>query len=217
MSKASLSLMSRNSDPESPDSVPKLTLWERFRYTVVKPDDDPKTKPEEPEQTVEELEAEIARASDKERNIGLIVAPVGAVVALLVSANLINHARSLGQSTAVYQKLTFVLLGMAVLILVSSLLRKRLFEGIIMGLFGLGIFNLHYWGFGVPFMMAGAWLLVRAYRLSQKLKVAAATGTTKKGYVPPPRGLPSAGGVLPRPNKRYTPSTARKRPSGSKP
>jgi hypothetical protein len=215
MSRASLPLMSRNSDSDSPDAVPKLSLWERFRYTVVKPDDDPKAKPEEPQQTVEELEAEIARASDKERNIGLVAAPVGAVVALLVSADLINHARSLGQSTAVYQNLTFVLLGMALLVLVSSLLRKRLFEGITMALFGLGIFNLHYWGFGVPFVLAGAWLLVRAYRLSQKLKLA--TVNKEKGYVPPPRGLPSAGGVLPRPNKRYTPSTARKRPSGSKP
>ena len=59
---------------------------------------------------------------------------------------------------------------MALLILVTAWFRKRLFEGIVLGLFGLGIFNLHYWGFGVPFIMAGAWLLVRAYRLSQKLK-----------------------------------------------
>ena len=216
MSRASLPLMSRNSDPENPDTPPKLTLWERFRYTVVKPDDDAAAKPEEPAQTVEEIEAEIARASDKERNLGLVAAPIGAIIALFISADLINHARTLNQSTSTYQTLDFVLLGMALLILVTAWLRKRLFEGIVLGLFGLGIFNLHYWGFGVPFIMAGAWLLARSYRLSQKLKLAAVN--KEKGYVPPPRGLPSAGGVLPRPNKRYTPSTApRKRPSGSKP
>jgi hypothetical protein len=208
--------MSRNSDPENPDSPPKLSLWERFRYTVVKPDEDPEAKPEEPEQSVEELEAEIARASDKERNVGLVAAPVGAVIALIIGADLINHARSLNESTSTYQTLTFVLLGMALLILATAWLRKRLLEGIVMALFGLGIFNLHYWGFGVPFVMAGGWLLARAYRLQQKLKLA--TVNKEKGYVPPQRGLPSAGGVLPRPNKRYTPSTApRKRPSGSKP
>ena len=92
--------------------------------------------------------------------------------------DLINHAKSLGQSTSTYQTLTFVLLGMAVLILVTSWLRKRLFMGIVLAMFGLGIFNLHFWGFGIPFLMAGAWLLVRAYRLHTKLKLAG--GGSKK-------------------------------------
>ncbi len=204
----------KHSDDFGDDAPPKLSFWERLRYTMVKPDDPDapvKKKAEEPAQSAEEIQGLIARADDKERNLGLIAAPVGAVVALFVSADLINHAKSLGQSTAVYQNLDFVLLGMAVLMLVTALLRKRLFEGMVMALFGLGIFNLHYWGFGVPFVLGGAWLLVRAYRLSQKLKLAG--GSSKKGYVPPPRGLPSTGGVLPRPNKRYTPPVApRKRP-----
>ena len=33
------------------------------------------------------------------------------------------------------------------------LLRKRLFLGIATALYGLAIFNLHYWGFGIPFIM----------------------------------------------------------------
>jgi hypothetical protein len=199
----------KHSDDLDDDVPPKLSLWERLRYTMVKPDDPdapPKRKAEEPTQSVEEIQGLIARADDKERNLGLIAAPVGAVVALFVSADLINHAKALNQSTGIYQNLDFVLLGMAVLMLVTALLRKRLFEGMVMALFGLGIFNLHYWGFGVPFVIGGAWLLVRAYRLSQKLKLAG--GSTKKGYVAPPRGLPSTGGVLPRPNKRYTPPVA---------
>ncbi len=188
----------------------KPSLWMRFQTAIVKPDDpdSPKGKSAEPEQSVEELEAAVARADDKERNIGFIAAPIGAVVALLISANLINHAKSLGESTSVYQTLTFVLLGMAVLILVTSWLRKRLFMGILLAMFGLGIFNLRFWGFGIPFLMAGAWLLVRAYRLQKKLRLAG--GGSKSGYGPPNSRLPSAGGVLPRPNKRYTPPTEKK-------
>ena len=40
-----------------------------------------------------------------------------------------------------------------------------------MALYGLSIFNLHYWGFGLPFIMVGAWYLVRAYRLSREAQV----------------------------------------------
>ena len=50
--------------------------------------------------------------------------------------------------------------------------RKRLYLGMVIALYGLAVFNLHYWGFGIPFVMAGAWLLVRAYRLQRDLRVA---------------------------------------------
>jgi len=205
-------------DDSEGDDLPKPSLWMRFQTAIVKPDDleSSKAKASEPVQSVEELEASIARADDKERNIGFIAAPIGAVITLLISSDLINHARSLNQSTSVYQNLTFVLLGMAVLMLVTAWLRKRLFLGIVMALFGLGIFNLHYWGFGVPFLMAGAWYLVRAYRLQKQLKLAG--GGSGRTYGPPNSRLPSAGGVLPRPNKRYTPPTEKlRRPSKSKP
>jgi hypothetical protein len=102
-----------------------------------------------------------------------------------------------------------------VLILATAWLRKRLALGIVMALFGLGIFNLRYWGFGIPFLMGGAWLLVRAYRLQQKLKAA---GGGQSGYSSSNGRLPSSGGVLPRPNKRYTPPTERRpRPAKAKP
>jgi hypothetical protein len=206
-------------DDSEADDQPKLTLFERLRYTIVKPDDDGNVKKDEPVLSREELEATIARADDKERNIGLIAAPVGAIVALFVSADLIHHAQQTDQSTSTFQTLTFVLLGMAVLLLGVSWFRKRLFIGIVMALFGLGIFNLHYWGFGLPFVRGGAWYLVRAWRLQSKLKLAG--GGSGKSYSPPhgvsSNRLPSAGGVLPRPNKRYTPSTAKaKRPSKPK-
>ena len=207
--------MPRNKDFDDceGDHPPKPSLWMRFQTAIVKPDelDSSKGKAAEPPQSVEELEANIARADDKERAIGLTAAPIGAIIGLLITANLINHAKSLHQSTSVYQSLTFVLLGMAVIMLATAWLRKRFYLGVVLALFGLGIFNLHFWGFGVPFLLAGSWLLVRAWRLQQKLKLAG--GGTAKGSstAAPARGrVVSAGGVLPRPNKRYTPATAKR-------
>jgi hypothetical protein len=205
-------------DDSEGDPPPKPSLWMRFQTAIVKPDDpdSPKSKASEPVQSVEELEATIARADDKERNIGLAAAPIGGIIALVISSDLIHHAQQTGQSTSIYETLTFVLMGMAVLLLVTSWLRKRLFIGIVMALFGLGIFNLRYWGFGLPFLIGGAWYLVRAWRLQSKLKLAG--GGSKTSYGRPNSRLPSAGGVLPRPNKRYTPPTEkRKRPSNVKP
>jgi hypothetical protein len=91
-----------------------------------------------------------------------------------------------------------------------------------MALFGLGIFNLHYWGFGVPFLMGGR--LVSRAGLAVAVEVEAwPVGLRSSSYGPPnsrvsSNRLPSAGGVLPRPNKRYTPPTEKlKRPSKAKP
>jgi hypothetical protein len=202
-----------DSDDSDGESPPKLSLWERVRYTMVKPDDDASSsKAAEPAQSIEELEATIARADDKERNIGLIAAPIGALVGIINSGSLIDHAKALHQSTSVYQNLTFVLMGLAALILVAAWLRKRLFLGITLALFGLDLFNLHGYGYAIPFLMAGAWYLVRSYRLSQALKLAVGDGTRSRPRSAPPRGS------LPRPNKRYTPPTApAKRPSKPKP
>jgi hypothetical protein len=215
--------MPRNTDfdDSGADDQPKLTFFQRLRYTMVKPDDDGKVKDDEPTLSREELEATIARADDKERNIGLVAAPVGAIVGLVLSSHLVDNAKSLGQSTTVYQELTFVLMGLVLLILALAWFRKRLFLGIAVALLGLDLFNLHGYGFAVPFVLAGAWYLVRAYRLQQKLKLAG--GGSGRRYGPPnsktsPNRLPSAGGVLPRPNKRYTPPTEKlKRPSKAKP
>ena len=42
--------------------------------------------------------------------------------------------------------------------------RKRLYLGIVMALYGLTVFNLHYWGFGIPYLLCAGWWIVRAYR-----------------------------------------------------
>jgi hypothetical protein len=189
------------------DDAPELTRWERLKYTFVQPDDDPdQAKAATDDRTVEELEDEIQTSTDKERAIGLVVAPVAAIVGLVISSASINYAKSHNQSTGVYDKLTYVLLGLAVLILVTSLMRKRMFQGITIALFGLAVFQLKYSyvGFAAPFILVGAWYLVRAYRLQQALKLAQGAGGSGPAR---PKGSNGKNGARPRPNKRYTPPT----------
>jgi hypothetical protein len=183
---------------------PALTLWERLKYTLVRPDDDPKERAQADDRSAEELRETIHRSDDKERTIGLVAAPIAAIVAIAISTASINYANTHHQSKTIYDELTYVLLGLSVLILVSSLLRKRLFQGITLALFGLAVFQLHYTyvGFAAPFILAGAWYLVRAYRLQQSLK--RAEGDPDRSA----RSTAQASRVArPRPNKRYTPPT----------
>ncbi len=72
-------------------------------------------------------------------------------------------------------------LALALAMLVGAWFRKRLVIGIACALYGISFFNLHYWGFGLPFILIGSWYLVRAYRLSQKLKLAKSTDTPRLG------------------------------------
>ncbi len=181
-----------------------MTFWERVKYSMVRPDDEPSTTTKTEEaRPVEEIQAEIARSNDKERNIGVVAAPVAALIGLIISSASINYAKTHNMSVSVYDKLTYVLLALAALILLSSWLRKRLFQGITLALFGLAIFQLHYtyFGFAAPFLLAGAWYLVRAYRLQQELKRAEAAGPGAAR----PKGSASPAPARPRGNKRYTP------------
>lgn len=181
-------------------------LGERMRSAVLK---DPAAAGREAAAgptTVEEIEAAIKRADDKERLVGLLLAPVAAAIGLVVTASLIANDPSSRLadglvnpkhvSTSLYTELGAVALVLALLMLVMAWYRKRLYLGIVMALYGLSIFNLHFWGFGIPYIIAGAWLLVRAYRLQQQLKLAKGGGG---GTFPGSAG----------PNKRYTPPTRR--------
>jgi hypothetical protein len=189
-------------DDSGGDSAPPMTAWQRLKYTFVQPDDSPDDKGAVDDRTVEELQDAMGRSDDKERAIGLVAAPLAAIVGIIISSATIQNAKDHHNSTTVYVELTYVILIMAVLILVSSLLRKRLFQGVTMALFGLAVFNLRFWGFGVPFLLAGAWYLVRAYRLQQALKRAEAADAP-----PRPKGASRPDTPRPRSNKRYTPPT----------
>ena len=102
-----------------------------------------------------------------------------AIVFLVMSALVANDPRPCwptARSTrttptpTLYTELGLVTLALALVMLGGAWFRKRLVIGIASALYGLSFFNLHYWGFGVPYIMIGAWYMVRAYRLSQKLK-----------------------------------------------
>ena len=179
------------------DAAPAMTRWERLKYAMVQPDDGEREVKQD-NRSADEIEAAIKRADDKERAIGLIAAPLAAVIGIVISSASIDFAKTHHQSLTVYDELTYVILGLSVLMLATAWWRKRLFLGITMALYGLAVFNLHYWGFGIPFLLAGSWYLVRAYRLQQALKRA------EGGNTAPARRTT---GVRPRASKRYTPPT----------
>jgi hypothetical protein len=184
--------------------------------TFLKPAEPGSTVPVVP-QTTDDLEAEVKSADDKERLIGLIAAPVGGVIAIVITSVLISHDPSpyladgkinkLHVSVSLYHEVGVALLVLSLAMMVTALLRKRLYLGIVTALFGLTVFNLHYWGFGVPYLMCGSWLLVRSYRLQKSLREAS-------GDLPGRAGTGSrnmGSGGRPRPNKRYTPPTPQSR------
>jgi hypothetical protein len=197
----------------------KGPLGSRVRDALVRPvepDAAQRAKAAEQSMTVEELEDAVAFANDKERLTGLLLAPVAAAIGLLVIGDLITHdpatrlkngrANPLHVSVSLYHELELVLLALALAMLLTAYYRKRLFLGIVMALYGLAVFNLHYWGFGVPYILVGSWLLVRAYRLQRDLREATGTGPGRAR----PQGRPGRGGGQgpsgrAGPNKRYTP------------
>jgi hypothetical protein len=199
------------SGPFDEQDGPPRGLWQRFADLVKKPDDDRPSlgqrltgamlkadasgAPRSDPTTVEELEEAVKRADDRERLIGLIAAPLAAMISLVVTGSLIANNKTHTHSSA-YSLLGIVLLALAVVMLALAWWRKRLYLGIVMALYGLSVFNLRFWGFGVPFVLAGAWYMVRAYRLNQKLKLARAEGATgrRSGPTGPTRA-----------SKRYTP------------
>jgi hypothetical protein len=179
-----------------------MSRWERVKYTLVRPVEEEGAAPVE--RSAEQVESDLRRANDKERAIGLVAAPVAAALSFLIIGTLVHDDPPVGAKNHVdpnlYRTLLFVLLALSVLVLVTALWRKRLFLGMALALYGLAVFNLHYWGFGVPFLLAGAWYLVRAYRFQQEYRKLHDGGGRGGG-----RGSPPTNGPRPRPSKRYTP------------
>ena len=190
-----------------PADLPKAKLGARLQERFLNPPKPGANDGWEIPTDVAELEQANRQANDKERLVGAFGAPLAAAIAILVIRTLVHndpaHYLKNGQvnpqytSVSLYSELLIVLLALSLAILASSMWRKRLLMGMSFALYGLAIFNLHYWGFGIPFLLAGAWLLVRSYRLSHGLKEA--TGTL---------GFSGRSGQ-PRANKRYTPPSKR--------
>jgi len=201
------------------------SVGQRVKASLVKPADPDapaKAKSSGLPETVEELEAANRYADDKERIVGLFAAPLAGALGLIVTGALIaadpasvidGHANPKHVDPSVYGELRLVLLGLALAMLVTAWMRKRLLLGMVMALYGLALFNLHGWGFAIPFLLYGSWLLVRAYRIHSALKTATeAAGGGEEGLTARP---------VPRPNKRYTPPPPKrstpKKPPPSKP
>jgi hypothetical protein len=189
-----------------------------MRRTFLKPEDPAAAREKAPDkpQSVQELEALVKSADDKERAIGLVAAPVAAAIGFLVIHALVandpvQHLKN-GSinphyvNPSLYDEVLVVLLVLAMVLLTMALLRKRLFLGIATALYGLAIFNLHYWGFGIPFILAAAWYLVSAFRLQRELREA--TGAPPSRYGPRSNGRGSSYTAPREPNKRYTPRSA---------
>jgi hypothetical protein len=189
------------------EKAPRPKLGQRLQSRFLKPANPGAHDGWEIPTDVAELEEATRRTNDKERLVGAFAAPLAAAISFLVIGALISHDPTQflkdGQvnpkytSISLYHELLGVLLALSVAILGFAIWRKRLLLGIAMALYGLAIFNLRYWGFGIPFILGGAWLLVRAYRLGHGLKEATAS----------PRAASITG--RPRANKRYTPPVKR--------
>jgi len=198
----------------------KPPLSERMRTTFLKPVEPDAAKAAPESLSVDELEEASRSANDKERLVGLLAAPFAAVIGILVINTLIaddppallkgGATNKLHVSLSLYHDLALVLLGLSVAMLVTAWFRKRLYLGMVMALYGLAIFNLHYWGFGIPFILFAAWYLVRAYRLQRDLREANGTSRFARG------GAAAAGAARPSANKRYTPPVPAKRAPGLK-
>jgi hypothetical protein len=191
------------------DAAPPLR--QRLNRLFLKPVDPATSSPAEvaPPPTVEELEYDNRYANDKERIIGLLAAPLAAIIGILIISSDIAHDPAIGTKLYVpvstYHWLMAELLVLSVAMLAAAWFRKRLYLGFAMALYGLSAFNLHWWGFGVPYILFGSWYLVRAYRSQKALKEA--TGVGRYG------GRSSGGGTSagsgPQANKRYTPPSPR--------
>jgi hypothetical protein len=192
---------SNNSDQSKP------RLMDRLNAAVLKPEDPDKPSPSRGayELSGEELEVEAKQINDKERAIGLLAGPVATVITFFIvhlkvasdpPARLANGAIDrLHVNPSTYEPLFWTLIILSFGITAMAMWRKRLPLGIVTSMYGLSIFNSGYFGFGVPFVMVGAWYLVRAYRLHRNLKESTVRGSAGKS------GLTS-------PNKRYTPPSS---------
>jgi hypothetical protein len=194
----------------------KPRIGERLRDAVLKPPKPGEAAVSDEPETVEELQLAVKFASDKERLIGLLAAPFAAAIGFVIGSVLISHdpaallangsVNKLHVSVSLYDEAMWALVLLGVVMLICAYFRKRLYLAIVMALYGLTVFNLHYWGFGVPYILAGAWLLMRSYRLQKSLRVA--TGDTSR-YGPNRSDQRTPSTARPRANRRYTPPTSR--------
>ena len=197
-----------------------LSLKERTSRLLLKPAVAEATAEPEPDLTIEELKDTYLYADDKERAIGLIAAPVAALIGILIVSSRIHHDPSAillhGKvnprhvSVALYDEVMAVFAVLSVGMLGCAWFRKRLYLGMVMALYAVTVFNLHNdWGFAIPFVLVASWYLVRAYRFSRELKAAGLSPrtVTRKTRAEEEPVVPTPGYDA----KRFTPHTSPRR------
>ena len=127
----------------------------------------------------DELVVAIKRINDQERKLGLLIAPVGAVLGVLYTAYEIHINPAVGHKDHVSQSV-LVLYGVArvafsVLVALAALWRRRSFLGFALLFLGTS--------FGspivaLPFWFVGGWLIWRAFKWQKEL--AAITGSERR-------------------------------------
>jgi uncharacterized membrane protein len=201
---------------QSRNDEEKVPLGERARDAFLKPAKPGSGQASAIPETVEELDYAVKHASDKERLVGLFAAPVAAAIGIIVYGSLVSHdpaarlksgaINKLHVSLGLYHEVLIAFVVIALVMMATAWFRKRMYLGIVTALYGLTLFNLHYWGFAIPFLMCGAWLLVRAYRLQKAMKEAG--GSVSRRVSPSARGAATVAPRAARANKRYTPPTS---------
>jgi hypothetical protein len=158
-----------------------LTPLDRLKAMLLKPEAAGATRPgtawSRSDAALREL---VRRADDRERLVGFVAAPLAALVAMMVVAALVagdpplrlrdGGLDRLHVSLSLYYGLEAVLVLLSLAVLLAAMWRRRTGMAVAMALYGLALFNLGYWGFAVPYVFAGSWLLVRSYRYQRELR-----------------------------------------------
>ena len=242
------SLMADMDDPEldTGDDLPR-TFSGRLRASFFKP---PK-RPSPLSLTDEETRQRITRIDPRERRWGLTAAAVAVIVALVAEFPGILHPKTTHAPVNVKPKGTScagafydattkacftlhsksfwvwtlcVLLLFAFALVIAVWLRRRSALGFAGLMTGLAFETTVGAILGIPFIVFGGWLLIRAWRVQQYGSPTATKQTA--GAAPAPRPerqprerkkkteLPPTGRARPEASKRYTPKTpTRKRPT----
>jgi len=197
----------------------------------------------------EETRRRITRIDTTERKWGLGASVVAAVVAVLAELPGVEHPKTTHVAVTAKPKGTncggyiydaatkacfnvhsrsfwvwslCVLLLFALTLYIAVRLGRRSFLGFAALMNGLAYETTAGPIFGLPFIVLGGWLLIRAWRV-QRYGSPTATKATAGGYTPPPRPVraprerkrktdqTTSLRPTPEPSKRYTPKTPRKK------
>ena len=140
--------------------------------------------------TAEQLAHTIKYLDDRERLIGIVMAPLGAVVGILSTVTALHsHTHVKGQlSHGALVTLGIASLVLSGLVLVAALTRRRSFLGFALVFLGTSF------GFPLllPFWFVGGWLIFRAYKWQKELTALRGGTTGRGGTGPAPRGQQDA-------------------------